>query len=80
MSISRSPKKSRRWKQTPHEPRRRELRTAAKVHGWQAVETFADESISGAKLRDKRRPAWSMHGSRWYRAMIRRTHLTMIGR
>src|SRR4030081_118061 len=33
---------------------RRELKTAAKRHGWQVVETFADEGISGAKGRDKR--------------------------
>jgi DNA invertase Pin-like site-specific DNA recombinase len=31
-----------------------ELQAAAKRHGWQVVETFADGRISGAKLRDKR--------------------------
>jgi DNA invertase Pin-like site-specific DNA recombinase len=36
------------------ENQRRELRAAAKRHGWQVVETFADEGISGAKGRDKR--------------------------
>jgi DNA invertase Pin-like site-specific DNA recombinase len=36
------------------ENQRRELRSAAKRHGWQVVETFADEGISGAKGRDKR--------------------------
>jgi hypothetical protein len=30
------------------------LQAAAKRHGWQVVETFADGRISGAKLRDKR--------------------------
>jgi DNA invertase Pin-like site-specific DNA recombinase len=36
------------------ENQRRELKAAAKRHGWQVVETFADEGISGAKGRDKR--------------------------
>src|SRR5258708_12460454 len=36
------------------ENQRRELRAAAKRHGWRVVETFADEGISGAKSRDKR--------------------------
>src|SRR5436309_13136706 len=36
------------------ENQRRELRAAAKRHGWHVVETFADEGISGAKGRDKR--------------------------
>ncbi len=36
------------------ENQRRELRAAAKRHGWRVVETFADEGISGAKGRDKR--------------------------
>ena len=36
------------------ENQRRELKTAAKRHGWQVVETFADEGTSGAKGRDKR--------------------------
>jgi DNA invertase Pin-like site-specific DNA recombinase len=29
----------------------RELKAAAKRHGWQVVETFADEGICGAKGR-----------------------------
>ncbi len=36
------------------ENQRRELKAAAKRHGWRVVETFADEGISGAKGRDKR--------------------------
>jgi DNA invertase Pin-like site-specific DNA recombinase len=36
------------------ENQRRELRAAAKRHGWQVVETVADKGISGAKGRDKR--------------------------
>src|SRR6266849_9848624 len=36
------------------ENQRRELKAAAKRHGWQVVETFADEGISGAKGREKR--------------------------
>jgi len=36
------------------ENQRRELKAAAKRHGWQVVETFADEGISGAKGRDRR--------------------------
>src|SRR3981189_2360799 len=36
------------------ENQRRELKAAAKRHGWHVVETFADEGISGAKERDKR--------------------------
>ena len=36
------------------ENQRRESRAAAKRHGWQVVETFADEGVSGAKGRDKR--------------------------
>ena len=32
----------------------RELRAAAKRHGWEIVETFEDKGISGAKDRDKR--------------------------
>ena len=36
------------------EHQRHELKAAAERHGWQVVETFTDESISGAKPRDKR--------------------------
>jgi DNA invertase Pin-like site-specific DNA recombinase len=36
------------------ENQRRELHEAAKRHGWQVVETFADKGVSGAKGRDKR--------------------------
>ena len=32
----------------------RELEEAAARHGWQVVEVFADEGISGAKGRDQR--------------------------
>jgi DNA invertase Pin-like site-specific DNA recombinase len=36
------------------ENQRRELLTAAKLHGWEVVEEFSDAGISGAKGRDKR--------------------------
>jgi DNA invertase Pin-like site-specific DNA recombinase len=36
------------------ENQQRELGVAAERHGWQVVATFADEGISGTKLRDKR--------------------------
>jgi DNA invertase Pin-like site-specific DNA recombinase len=36
------------------ENQRRELEQVAERHGWQIVQTFADEGISGAKGRDKR--------------------------
>jgi DNA invertase Pin-like site-specific DNA recombinase len=36
------------------ENQRRELRAAAERHGWNVVEEFSDEGISGAKGRDKR--------------------------
>jgi hypothetical protein len=65
------PKMSQRRKRMPRKPRQLALNTAAKLHGWQVVKTFADERISGAKLRDKRRGLVS--GSRWYRAMIQRS-------
>src|SRR5260370_42570703 len=37
------------------ENQRRELRTAAKRHGWQVVAVFEEAGISGAKGRDARR-------------------------
>jgi DNA invertase Pin-like site-specific DNA recombinase len=36
------------------ENQRRELEAVAQRHGWEVVQTFADEGISGAKGRDKR--------------------------
>ena len=36
------------------ENQRRELEAVALRHGWQTVEVFADEGVSGAKGRDKR--------------------------
>ena len=40
---------------------RRELEAVAERHGWDAVVTFADEGISGARGRDKRPPFAALH-------------------
>jgi DNA invertase Pin-like site-specific DNA recombinase len=40
---------------------RRELEAAAERHGWQIVETFTDEGISGAKGKDKRPGFAALH-------------------
>ncbi len=41
----------------------RELEAVAKRHGWQIVETFTDEGISGAKGRDRRPGFNALHNA-----------------
>ncbi len=41
----------------------RELRAVAKRHGWEIVETFTDQGISGAKGRDSRPGFNALHNA-----------------